>query len=1075
MESKEIKLTLYETTSHYIGKIFLNKQILEPNKLPGNFVSTKTIIILDRSGSMGSFVSFLVNKAIPLALQKLNYSPNQIIHLITFDSKTETFETTVEELESLKCGPQGCTYMEPAITSLTNIISQDDKTNANYRILVFSDGELHDQNSTIQKANFTQELIKSKLFNINAHAFRVLNSPNNSPDTRGLSSVLQFNTIKTPELLDIVTSMSPDEISDIIKSAFEDDGLNISANLETINGENLLYKEPWKKPSNSINLFFGENVLWFEKDAIKKYLEDTEKKSLFNLVVNKDKFDVNIEMGEKITSDNYETLLNNKLEYYFRRLKVLKIVNTKESLEEINLITSSFSKIEDNIFSANLSGDPKLSNRIRTLKTTVKKRQSSITFLMNEIKNDQKVAQLNSQMQTDYLRKIDFKNKTARGLAKRAFAEGLDFDSEARKEVLEMSKHLSELEGIDDTNHSISFYSTCSTLEGIKIVCSIINEEFFAEINANDILKLLNIVGVAVSAPVGDFPDPMTYRINKFYQGTFVSISDLITAIEVSGGKNLAPIGKQEEEIINVIPYFEDQRIHRFLLKYAPKLLEYTASIGMRKIIAEVPYTWEYTILAGVWKMIENLLKDKSELNVKIFKNFLDTYVEASGSHFDYVMDLMKEQKQMDPDGLSIYLANNGITNLTKPLLMLISDDTFENKEEMIKRVIRAAYQYECYANIKKLIKKQEDDEVDKLIHELVGIDFEKHKTQLPPLFEGELNPSFYDKFEINKEKMNSLSKQFWWIDYIGLVPLFYKAALSKEPYEEFKKIPVERVTNDILKDALGIGYDFESFKFFSFIQGFIYRTQQSRSDTKLKKMKIHDLVHEKQSLQMIKKLVSGIYAAKYAEEKRAKTKLEFQKVSEELVNKLISSTNEKEFCDLLINGHTIGVVQHKIADNSCLGYSDLRNKLCDFSVDVPLRDKKIYIIILGKDFEDNIVFNKGNALRDLKEFIEIKEKIDSTIWSKIATVMQTMNIHVYRELPNRQGHHNKKQSYWALGYPTLDKMHDAISSDEYKKYCDLHFNCCGLNVQHNVLSYKQEKRLERKQTYISNVKNYKK
>jgi hypothetical protein len=30
---------------------------------------------------------------------------------------------------------------------------------------------------------------------------------------------------------------------------------------------------------------------------------------------------------------------------------------------------------------------------------------------MNEIKNDQKVAQLNSQMQTDYLRKIDFKNK----------------------------------------------------------------------------------------------------------------------------------------------------------------------------------------------------------------------------------------------------------------------------------------------------------------------------------------------------------------------------------------------------------------------------------------------------------------------------------------------------------------------------------------------------------------------------------------------------------------------------------------------------------------------------------------
>ena len=55
----------------------------------------------------------------------------------------------------------------------------------------------------------------------------------------------------------------------------------------------------------------------------------------------------------------------------------------------------------------------------------------------------------------------------------------------------------------------------------------------------------------------------------------------------------------------------------------------------MRKIISEVPYTYEYNLLAGYWKMIEVLLKDKSEINIKTFINFIKNYKLVAKEHLN--------------------------------------------------------------------------------------------------------------------------------------------------------------------------------------------------------------------------------------------------------------------------------------------------------------------------------------------------------------------------------------------------------------------------------------------------------
>ena len=172
---------------------------------------------------------------------------------------------------------------------------------------------------------------------------------------------------------------------------------------------------------------------------------------------------------------------------------------------------------------------PSLKGRLEYYKAIVKKREKSIFGKMNEIANDDKVNKLNLAQQADYLRQIDT-NKAAKNLAKRAISEGLKFDVIARKEVLEMRKHLKELQDIDDSNHTVSFYSACTTLDGIRTTCSLADNGLLESLDANDILKMLNIVGIACRSHISQYPDPMVWRILDLYQGCYVSLSDILVA-----------------------------------------------------------------------------------------------------------------------------------------------------------------------------------------------------------------------------------------------------------------------------------------------------------------------------------------------------------------------------------------------------------------------------------------------------------------------------------------------------------------------------------------------------------------
>jgi len=259
------------------------------------------------------------------------------------------------------------------------------------------------------------------------------------------------------------------------------------------------------------------------------------------------------------------------------------------------------------------------------------------------------------------------------------------------------------------------------------------------------------------------------------------------------------------------------------------------------------------------------------------------SYLTAAGKHFEYVLDLLEEQKTMDKDGLSLYIANNGITNMVSPILLYLKSHKGQNADSMIKRIIRATYQFEIYQYAKKNIRAQKTDDPEKYVKEilidLLNIDLNSNKTKVPELFE-EIpdNPTFYDKYEINDKKFNEIMSKIYWADYITIIPSFLKACLADDYISEFKNLEIDNITEEIKRERLGINFDSKLFTLYSIVQSFLQHEQAQRSDTKLKKMKILDLGIQENAEKIVKDFIKELYKEQYENElkERAKKRKKF-------------------------------------------------------------------------------------------------------------------------------------------------------------------------------------------------------
>ena len=1059
-----LELSLYKFNKKYLGHIDLTNVDISSSSLEAKF-----IIILDKSGSMDESVPKIVNKIIPKILSNLKDQTN--ITLITFSEESEMYSGNAEYFSKLDLTAYGSTYMSEALIQLEKVLN-DLSYGSSIRILVFSDGELHDQEKTIELSSTIAEKFRGK-FRINAQAIRYYTSTDAEPDTKGLSSILQLNSInETPKLEDINHTIDEDIITNKICAYFTNDGLGLDIKLKS-NFFNL-YINPWETPTNEITLIKGKNLFWIDNDN--KFNINKENGNLFLEGKKEEKIELKIKLGEDINQDNYKIVLNDSINFFMKKLKILKILNNEESQKEMNQIVSFFESLENSVFNGSFINDEKISSRKRFIQNTLKKRKASIFNQMKSIQNDNKVSQLNAKQQAEYLRDIDINDKTGKNLAKRAFSEGINFDEVTKKEILKMKENFPKLQetlknkNFDESSLSVSFFSTSNTLEGIEAVCDLVDDkEIFDEITTIDVIKLLNIVGIGCDAPIGNYPDPMTYRIKEIYPGCYVSLSDVLDVSEKKKGENALVDFNTKKTIINVIPVFENQDIHKFLIDNCPKLLEYTASIGMRRILADVNYTYDYTILAGIWDLIMRIMKEKSEINNKIFCKLVDSYIVASKDHFSYLYPILKNQIDTN-DKYSIFMNNNGVTNMTAPLVHILKTYSEENKTKIIPKILRALFQYETYLVCRKMIRmydKGDNKYINGYLYDLLGVDLDKYGTKLSPMFETPLLKNeiqYCENYYLNEEKLKDFYDKNYWINYIPFIAEYYQAYIDSEKNdikEVFKKIPEK--TEENMEKILEIE-NLKKFQMYCIVQGFLFKEKQDRTDTDKKVMKIKDLKYTEEAEKMVKKYIKEQYANDYALRVQQRNKEQIEILKNELVDKLINSESLEEYKNYFVNGITKGIFTHKISDPSSKGLIDLKNKLLS-DEKFPLKIKKIAVFMSGR-IKDEVVWNKGEAYRPcFEEFEEYFKKIGKIkLYKEIAKNCKC--VHIYRELPNRQGHSNDKPSYWAAGFETLSEYFKTLDKKEIEKYKKIHYNCCGVSELNGIKIEKKEERKIRKKEF---------
>jgi hypothetical protein len=1025
------KLKLYKSHNGYVGKIDIPKNPLQAPKTAVEF-----IVILDRSGSMGTNVKRLVNKILPNVFYNLGYTQTDKVTLIMFSDVCNVYNQGIKSLEIALVSCSGCTYMADAVSTLKRYIMQN--TAKQIRLLTLSDGELNDIENTLKIASESAPALKQ--YTINSQAVRFFTSTQ-QPDTRGIASVLQFNSVAESKLLDLNSMLLDKTIIDSITKLFQNDGLGNVVQMKSLLP--IIMKTPWDIASNTANLFEGENTVWFN---------DVPKDLSIDGVL------LEMEICDPLTHDNFDIILKTKALYYINQLKILKVINTTETNKEITQIMQYFTELEKSLHLSNtdlikILDDKSLRGRLEYFKKLSIRRTKSFTVQMSQIANDDKVGKLNSAQQAEYLRTVDL-SKNAKGLARRALTHDIDFNAVIRTEVKNMHANLHELKDVDDSEHTVSFYSQETTLGGIRAVCQLVTSGLIDDLDVNDILKMINIVGIACSGQIGDYPDAMTWRVDNMFIGSCTSMSDILMAYCTSNGKALQSIA-EHKDITNVIPFYDDERIHKFLRKYAPSMLEYTASIGMRRIIADIPMTYAYTVCAGLWQLVEDIDKYKSDINITSFVKLVNTYNIACGTYFKHILEYIKDQDET----LSYYVANNGITNMINPLIKL---HEVGNTKHMSK-ILRALYNYEVYQAVKKIFKKKDNADIlaGQMLDQLIGIDLDKYKTIPQPSFTTENNPVFYDNYHINTEILDATLKSFWYVNYVTLLPNMISCITEskdmKSIVENIKKIP--KMDEKSICKALDIDCDLKTFQFYNIVQCIIFNNKLKRVDSDNFKMKIIDLVDTKNAEKMVKDYVRKQYIDKYQSDMLTKINTEKRIMCDQIIEEIINADTIEKTLELFSNGIsrkciTLDKITEpkyvilKINNTSSLGFVELQKVLFDASIPVLLRADKLKIFLLGKDNNNNVIWNNGNLVPcNLKDHESLFIKIGAhDVWKTIREEYIKNNKHIYREGENRHGHGNDKPSYWALGYMMIEDMIRNITKDEWLEYKQIHYDCCGVS-----------------------------
>lgn len=915
-----------------------------------NKIRTPLVTILDISYSMQSYFKN-VKDCLTSTYLNLGYSPDDVIDIITFSNIVKTLSIKVKEIISIKL--DGATYMTNTVDHLKNLLS---KKNYKYvKLLIVSDGELHDTNSTIDKINTLSEYFKVNDVHISIYALRVFAQA----DTRALSVWLSVNTTGSTDSNNMIEYKNVNSYKSIIKSFGDSDqfGLNIEFKGNVGYG-------PLELSNNNLILQPGENrEFWSDKEITS---EDFNTSNLEVLLLPQ----------KELSETEIQRIYDRMAKSYMENIKIYKIANTEESLEKINKVIHFFEDLDSyiNVKFGNIKLDnSSLKSRKNYILKLANKNKRSIVNKMKQIGNQNNISALSSAQQADWIRTNNISKDNARRMIKEM--DGSSFDDLITSEVRNVHAHFKSLEkslkdaNIDTESFLCSFITLENVLDGLRSLYDLVEDGSIDILSHLDILQLVNIVGIAVDGITGEHPDPMTYRINKIYTHCYTSMSDIIMANKINS-KLEAP-GVPNSNINGCVPVIHPM-VFKFMKNNCPRILELSAGYGMRGFIGEIPMTNSYTIAAGLWQMTiaMNETKNKTSLNKKIFNDLKCVYRDAIGSYFNHLKIYLVEQNK----SVGYFINNNGITNMLSCMIDFSKDSSRSFKH--LDRLYSAIFSFEYYQRTRRIVKQlDKSNEITNLgsvrknlLYNLLNINISDMTPKLTGLFEKDTEPEWNNlQFKPNvKLFVEKYKNEFWFTEYIPLIFSYLCGNFD------------DTISETFTKEKLNLDYSVDKYLYFNMVMSLMYYNRSLRMvkdedettfDQDKTKMLTPELVGsdgETRGDKMCKEFIIQEVKKVYHKNLNDKKNNERVKLEDNMTAELLKS-DTRNFVKLLKEGYTYRSNTVKLEYPSSF-YNRFRDTILNGNNECNDRFSKVIVLLKGT-YENEVVFNGGKLLGDRKRY----------------------------------------------------------------------------------------------------------
>lgn len=367
------ELNLYPVDGQYVAELNV------PNASNASQLKTETVIILDRSGSMGDAVERIVRQVLPKFFKNLQYRDSDTFHLIAFDDEIEYYEVKIEELPNFDMCARDGTYMYETVTKLSELFQVFHQRNVELlRILTISDGEISDTKETIRAADKLANNVKALNISVNSQAVRWYGKA----DTTALCCLLQLNNVTKSNLVESCYEEGIDVTAKTWADLFAGDKL--MTNMVLKGDKEIFLKNPWDtEATDNLRLQSGENVFWCKEKPTDLKIDTKSVKKNVN---------------SSITYEKLQELLYERIDVVIDHMKMLKIIESTSGQETMKLILDYFKRIEKEVPPTSEDG-------------------FKFSEIIESIMKDEKVKSLSAAEKAEYLKesvfvKKDFKSQT---------------------------------------------------------------------------------------------------------------------------------------------------------------------------------------------------------------------------------------------------------------------------------------------------------------------------------------------------------------------------------------------------------------------------------------------------------------------------------------------------------------------------------------------------------------------------------------------------------------------------------------------------------------------------------------